>query len=286
MRILAALVLCALSVAAAPSSQPATQAALAQKCDALAAKWADRFTAAKMTCIVAPPFVVAGDAPPPRVQRYVDHTIRSAAKALERKYFDHASPTEPVLILLFESGEPYHRLAKEWLGDESISRFGYFRRDNIMLMNVGTGTGTLVHELTHALLRPDFPQCPHWLNEGMGSLFEQCSLADNDIRGLENWRLPGLQSAIRYKRLRALTDLIGDPHFYDEEHIAMNYAQARYLLMFLQESGKLPGFYANFRLNRDDDPSGLKQLKEAIAPQSIEQFEKDWRKWVMGLRFN
>src|SRR5688572_3916628 len=165
MRMLAALLLCALSIDAAPSTQPTTQATLQEKCDALAAKWADRFTAAKMNCIVSPPYVVAGDAPVPRVRRYVDQTISAATKALEKKYFDHASPSEPILILLFESAEPYHRLAKDWFGDTDVSRFGYFRRDNVMLMNVGTGTGTLVHELTHALLRPDFPQCPHWLNE-------------------------------------------------------------------------------------------------------------------------
>ncbi len=53
----------------------------------------------------------------------------------------------------------------------------------------------------------------------------------------------------------------------------------------IEDLTQLAGFYANFRLNREDDPTGLKQLTQAIAPQSIEQFEKDWRKWVLSLRF-
>ncbi len=73
-----------------------------------------------------------------------------------------------------------------------------------MLMNVGTGTGTLVHELTHALIKPDFPQVPSWFNEGLASLFEQCTLDNGDICGLPNWRLPDLQNAIRKNELRSL----------------------------------------------------------------------------------
>ena len=286
MRTLLGLLACSLCLAAAP---PTTQPSLEQKCAALARKWDDRFRAAKMSRIISPPFVVAGDAADRRVQSYVDHTIRASADALQRKFFDAAKPDEPILILLFESAEPYHRKAKEWLGDENISRFGYFRRDNIMVMNVGTGTGTLVHEMVHALIRPDFPDVPHWFNEGLGSLFEQCTFVPgengNDIRGLVNWRLPALQRAIRKNELRPLGELIKDPHFYDDNHVGLNYAQARYLLMFLQESEKLAPLYKDFRATHDEDPTGLKQLRRIIGPQSIEQFEKDWRKWVLSLRF-
>jgi hypothetical protein len=285
MRTLPVLLACALCLAA---GVPTTQPTLEQKCAAVARKWDDRFQSAKMTCIISPPFVVAGDGGPRRVQGYVDHTIRASADALQRKFFD-AKPDEPVLILLFESAEPYQRLAKDWLGDTDVSRFGYFRRDNIMVMNVGTGTGTLVHEMVHALIRPDFPDVPNWFNEGLGSLFEQCTFVrgddGNDIRGLVNWRLPALQKAIRKNDLRPLAKLIEDPHFYDDDHVGVNYAQARYLLMFLQESEKLAPLYRDFRATREEDPTGLKQFKRTIAPQSIEQFEIDWRKWVLSLRF-
>ena len=264
---------------------PATQATIERKCRALADRWRERFDKEGMTCIISPPFVVAGDGGVQRVNRYVDHTIRAAAEALHRKFFDRARPDEPVLILLFESAESYRRLAKKWLGDEPSTPYGYFRRDNIMVMNVGTGTGTLVHELVHALIRPDFPGVPEWFNEGLGSLFEQCTLADGDIRGLENWRLPALQRAIRAKKLRPLRELIEDKDFYGERHVGLNYAQARYLLMYLQEQDNLADYYKKLRAGYEDDKTGLARLKSVMGPQSLDDFEKQWRALVMTLRF-
>ena len=278
-------VMCLVSAPARAATTPASQPTIEQKCRDMAERWRERFDAEGVTCIVSPPFVVAGDGGPQRVRRYLDHTIRASAEALHRKFFDRARPTEPVLILLFESAESYQRLAKEWLGDEPSTPYGYFRRDNIMVMNVGTGTGTLVHELVHALIRPDFPQVADWFNEGLGSLFEQCTLAGGDIRGLENWRLPALQRAIRDRKLRPLRELIEADDFYNDRHAGMNYAQARYLLMYLQEQGKLPDYYKKLRANHDDDKTGLATLKSVIAPQSLEVFEKHWRAWVLTLRF-
>jgi len=274
------------SAAAAPApATTATRPTIDQKCQRLADRWRERFDAERMTCIVSPPFVVAGDGGRQRVNRYVDHTIRAAAAALHEKFFDRARPDEPVLILLFESAESYERLAKKWLGDEPTTPYGYFRRDNIMVMNVGTGTGTLVHELVHALIRPDFPGVPEWFNEGLGSLFEQCTLAECDIRGLENWRLPALQRAIRDKKLRPLKELINDADFYGDHHVGLNYAQARYLLMYLQEQGKLAEYYKRLRTEQAEDTTGLKTLEAVIGPKSLAEFEKEWRAWVLRLTF-
>ncbi len=154
-----------------------------------------------------------------------------------------------------------------------------------MLMNVGTGTGTLVHELTHALIKPDFPQVPAWFNEGLGSLFEQCTLTDGDIRGLVNWRLPDLQRAIRKNELRSIEGLLKDEDFYGHELVGINYAQARYLLMYLQETSRLQSYYKLFRDKRADDPTGLKQLQAVIMPQSLDEFEAEWHQWVLRQRF-
>lgn len=267
------------------SAEPATQPAIEEKCQSLLSNWNERFDEARLSHLISPPFVIAGDGGIERLQRYDARTIRSATDALQREFFD-AKPNDPILILLFESEPLYRRLAKEWFGDENVTPFGYFRRDGVMVMNVGTGTGTLVHELTHALIKPDFPNVPDWFNEGLGSLFEQCTINDNQIRGLPNWRLPALQRAIRQNKLRPLPELIEDPHFYGEAHVGLNYAQARYLLFYLQQQNKRLAFYKSLRANHATDPTGLATLKQTIAPRSLEQFEKDWRKWVLGLRFN
>ena len=269
-------------LAAAPATQP--QPTLEQKCQTLLERWQPKLKDERMNYLISPPFVIAGDGGIERLTRYENSTIRASADALQREFFD-AKPNDPILILLFEYDGPYRRLAKEWFNDTDISPYGYFRHDNIMVMNVGTGTGTLVHELTHALIKPDFKNVPDWFNEGLGSLFEQCILDGGKIRGLPNWRLPALQRAIRADKLRPLTELIEDEHFYADEHVGLNYAQARYLLYYLQQKGKLAAFYKQLRANHADDPTGLAMLKKTIAPQSLDEFEKQWRSWVLTLRF-
>lgn len=275
------LLLCLASLGAAPASQPA----LATRCSELAAKWQGAFDEVGMTAIVAPPFVIAGDAPQARLAVYRDRTILAAADALQAQYFDK-QPTEPTLILLFETRRPYEQFASTHFGDANPPHYGYYRhRDNVMLMNVGTGTGTLVHELTHALIKPDFPEAPGWFNEGFASLFEQCTIDRQRIRGLTNWRLAGLQRAIRNDSLRPLAEVIADRDFYAEAHVGINYAQARYLMLYLQEHDLLERYYRTFRDNADGDPTGSRSLQRVLGVESLADFDRSWRQWVLGLRF-
>ena len=292
MRALRALVLPALLLVVSPSAAAATVAPppkteLQAKCDALLAKWKDKLDAEKFNAVVEAPFVVAGNASRIRIRRHVDNTIVPAAQALRTMFFKKAA-TEPTLILLFEDAKTYQRLAKTWFDDDQVPHFGFYRRrENVMLMNISTGGGTLVHEMVHALLAPDFPTCPDWLNEGLASLYEQSSFSPtgDSIRGHANWRLPALQKAIKEKTLRPLTELIADEHFYADEHVGMNYAQARYLMMYLQQKALLKRFYAAARDGSADDPTGLKALEKVIAPRKLADFEQEWRAWVLTLRF-
>ena len=255
------------------------------KSRALLADWQERFDSERFNYVVAGPFVIAGDGSAAKLARYRDNTVLAAARALKATYFD-AEPAEPVLILLFERAGPYKRLAKKWFGDEDVPHFGFFRRsDRVMLMNVGTGTGTLVHELVHALMAPDFPDVPDWFNEGLASLYEQCSLSGDTISSHENWRLPDLQDAIRNKRLRPLAELIQSPQFYEDKLVGINYAQARYLMLYLQEKGLLRDYYRRFRDAVKNDPTGLATLKQVLKTDDLASFEATWRRWVLTLRF-
>jgi hypothetical protein len=277
--ILAAVLFCGAGFA------PAAGPPIESKSRDLLDRWRPRFREEGLRYTVAGPFLIAGDGTPAQLDRYRDGTILAAARALRATYFER-EPAEPVLILLFESRGPYARLAKKWFGDADVPHYGFYRREqNVMLMNVSTGTGTLVHELVHALVATDFPGVPDWFNEGLASLYEQCSLGGGRITGHENWRLPGLQRAMRSGGLRSLRELIEDEDFYDRANVGINYAQARYLLMYLQAKRMLPDCYRKFRANAARDPTGLKTLEGLVAPKSLEQFESDWRKWVTALRF-
>jgi hypothetical protein len=272
--VLAFLFLCVASAGAAT---------IEQKAQGMLNQWEPKLNEEGLRYVTAPPFVIAGDGTMQQLAAYRDQTILAAAKALWATYFDR-KPAEPILILLLESEGPYKRLSKKWFNQASVPHFGYFRqRDRVMVMNVATGTGTLVHELTHALIAPDFPRVPAWFNEGLASLYEQCTLSSTSILGLVNWRLPALQQAIRDNKLRPLEELIADPDFYDPDRSGLNYAQARYVMFYLQEHRLLDDYYRQFRDHATDDPTGIETLRKLIAPKTMEQFESEWRTWVLQL---
>lgn len=231
---------------------------------------------------VSVPFVIAGDLSAAELDRMVRHTIRPAAEALWAKYFDKR-PAAPITILLFSGRESYEAYAKKLFGDTSVPHFGYYRPgDRTLVMDINTGTGTLVHELVHALAAFDFPQQPTWFSEGLASLYEQCTVGPGEIRGLVNWRLPALKAALKDGSLRPLSALITADDFRGPLE-GLNYAHARYLCMYLQSQDRLERYYERFRSNIEQDRMGLHSLEAVFDGRSINAIDRDFRRWVAAL---
>src|SRR5690606_23085701 len=104
-------------------------------------------------------------------------------------------------------------------------------------------------------------EVPAWFNEGLASLHEQCHIRPDEtgIDGLVNWRLAGLREALAAGRLRPLASLIGDDDFRGPQE-TINYAQARYFCLYMQEQGVLEQFYRRFRETQPQDPQGMKAV--------------------------
>ena len=150
-------------------------------------------------------------------------------------------------------------------------------------MDINTGTGTLVHELTHALIVYDFPHVPTWFNEGLASLHEQCSVKATTIVGLTNWRLSGLQGQIKKGTLRPLAELVTKRDFYGPLQ-GVNYAQARYFVMYMQTKGLLKAFYKHFRANHRGERADIKAI-EHVFGKKLPAIEREFIAWAKGLRF-
>lgn len=266
----------------AASSRPVwPDVALQRSCDEAMRRLHER-TGRKLAGQVAAPFVVAGDLPIEGLNRIVRQTIEPAAAALWSKYFEKR-PGKPITILLFAKDDSYRRWANELFGDKSPPHFGYYRHDaRTMVMNIGTGTGTLVHEMVHALAEPDFRDMPDWFSEGLASLYEQCTLAGGDIRGLVNWRLPALQEAARAGRMRSLRSLMTSDDFHGEQE-GLNYAQARYFCLYLQSLGRLEEFYRTFRRDREADPRGVRSVERVLEGRGVDEIDRAFRAWVVTL---
>ncbi len=238
------------------------------------------------TVILQPPFFVIGDEDPATVKRRAEGTVAWAVRLLKRDYFAK-DPRHIIDIWLFEDAASYVEHTWSIFRDRPDTPFGYYSEtEKALIMNIETGGGTLVHEIVHPFVDANFPAAPAWLNEGLGSMYEQCAERDGHIRGLTNWRLAGLQDAIRAGELPTFRQLTHTTvrQFYDEDP-GSNYAQARYLLYYLQEQGTLRRFYRQFRRDHRADPSGYQTLQAILGTKDVTAFQATWERWVLGLKF-
>jgi hypothetical protein len=239
----------------------------------------------KVAIRVESPFVAVGDAGDDALEQD-SRTIRWACDHLEADFFDHR-PSKILDVYLFRDADTYNAGVKALTGEDPTTPYGFYSAEHEgLFMNIGTGGGTLVHEIVHPYVEADFPGAPPWLNEGLGSLFEQSADKDGHIVGLTNWRLAGLQKALakgHVPTFKALTHL-GSNEFYGDDS-GVNYAASRYLLYYLQQKDLLHGFYKAFRAARDKDPSGYGTLVATLGEKDMAAFEKRWAAYVMKLTF-
>ena len=241
------------------------------------------------TVAVQPPFVVLGDEPPEVVRQRATRTVKWAVDLLKQDFF-HCDPLEIVDIWLFRDHRSYTNHAHLLFHDIPSSPFGYYSEaHHALIMNIGTGGGTLVHEIVHPFMRANFPSCPPWFNEGLASLYEASREKNGHIRGAINWRFKGLERAIKegrtisFERLTSMTDAefygVGNRADYSE-----HYAQARYLCYYLQEKGLLVKFYDQFVANAQRDLTGYATLKSVLGEHDMEAFKRKWEKFILSLR--
>ncbi len=235
--------------------------------------------------LAEPPFVVVGDGSLEQVESHARGTVRWAVEKLEAAYFERA-PSELITIWLFETTESYERHALELFGERPDTPYGYYSgSDRALVMNIGTGGGTLVHEIVHPYMATNFPACPTWFNEGLASLYEQSAERDGEIIGLTNWRLAGLQAAIRANDLPTFRELCESGEGFYTADRGSNYAQARYLCHWLQEQSLLHRYYREFSTQGHvEDPTGYATLVALVGPD-MDDFRARWEAFVIGLRF-
>lgn len=238
------------------------------------------------TVVAQPPFVVAGDQEAEDVRGWAEGTVRWAVERLKREYFEK-DPDGILDVWLFKDEESYRKHAKALFGEEPDTPFGYYSpRHRALIMNIGTGGGTLVHEIVHPFVAANFPKCPSWLNEGLGSLYEQSHERAGRIVGLPNWRLEGLQEAIKEKRVPTFAALCAttSEEFYEKDR-GTNYAQARYLCYWLQEKNLLKKFWHEARARHAEDPGCYKTLQRILGEDDMSAFQSRWESFVLALKY-
>lgn len=231
------------------------------------------------------PFVVIGNDAPETLHSRAQ-TVRWAADHLEKDFFK-TRPTKILDVYLFNDERSYEHGVKALTGSAPTTPYGFYSSTHGgLFMNIATGGGTLVHEIVHPYVEADLLDAPAWINEGLGSLFEQSAEREGHIVGLPNWRLRGLQRAIKANSVPSFAELaaLSDSAFYDSD-TGTNYAQARYLFLYMQEKGTLIPFYKAYRAAQKADPTGFKTLQKVLGETDMTDFKLRWQEYVLGLRF-
>ncbi len=245
-----------------------------------------RLPSSDFTIVVQPPFVVIGDEEPERVRQRALTTIKWSVDKLKQDFFAR-DPAEIIDIWLFKDKTSYLHHAQLLFGEKPSTPYGYYSSAHqALVMNIRTGGGTLVHEIVHPFMSANFPACPPWFNEGLGSLYEQCGDRNGHIYGYTNWRLPGLQRAIKAGRVpsfKALTAMTEEAFYLKDQ--GTNYSQSRYLLYYLQEQGLLVKFYQEFTAHQNQDPTGYQTLQRVLKETDMAAFKKRWEVAILKLQF-
>lgn len=276
-----ALGLAAVTVAVTVSTASIAGAEPTQKqLEARAAELEHELAGQGYTVVITAPFVVVGDGGANQVKHIANGFLHDKARMMEQDFFAKR-PAKLIEVWLFRNEKSFRAGAKKFFHDEPDTPYGYYSPDaSALIMNVD-GLGTLSHELVHPYMEANFGEPAAWFNEGLASLFERPSERKGHLIGLPNWRLPNLKKEIRAKTLPSLAKLVATTRdeFYGAAWDA--YAQARYLIYYLQEHGQLKAFY-DAALADKHDPTGRAAL-EGVLGEHLETFDPKWRTWVLAI---
>jgi hypothetical protein len=149
----------------------------------------------------------------------------------------------------------------------------------------------LRHELAHVMVRNDFGDVPAWLDEGLAAFVETARGEGSRFVGLSNWReailreLEGARPAVGtlLRMDRASFDAVADVR-----RQALNYATARYVTLYLEQTGQLESVYRALLDNHAHDievGTGADAVRdfEALTGGSIDAFDAAFAAWFRAL---
>ena len=142
---------------------------------------------------------------------------------------------------------------------------------------------TLRHEFTHALHFGDLEgrrqSHPIWIVEGLATCFEESMLVEGVPTPLPNGRLNMVRLALATNKYLPWENLFKCSHQNFMRQASVCYAEARYVLYYFWQCGKLKEFYDTYCENWEKDKTG-KVAIEKVFGKSVSEVEEDFKEWI------
>lgn len=231
-------------------------------------------------------FVIFSDLGEKITYSVIDNDIRQTEKAMTNSYVTR-TPDSTTPVFLFTDFEDYKNftLKNTDIEEKDLSPYGYYKiSQNIIVIRYVSWKGSTKHEISHRYTKADFPDAPSWFDEGLSSLNESSVFKDGKLIGEFSWRIIALRRAINDGKYTSLEHLMKteDEEFY-YNRTSYYYAQARYLLMYLQENKQLENYYKLFRDTYKKDKTGISQLEEVLG-KPLQEIEPDYYEYINGFK--
>ncbi|MCB1308253.1 MAG: hypothetical protein KDK30_08750 [Leptospiraceae bacterium] len=170
--------------------------------------------------------------------------------------------------------------------------YGFYRSyEQTLYTYVGSGPGTLWHELVHAFIAANSRRTyvRQWFDEGFASFYEMAAVRNGTFfEGYTNWRHPALRAAIRDKKLLPLRAALRGERLAPE----FGYAGARFFFCYLWINGWMEKFVQAYlyeilpRYPADQLDAAIHAQLEIISGMSLEEMERDYHRLALELEKN
>ncbi len=143
---------------------------------------------------------------------------------------------------------------------------------------------TLRHEFIHVLHWRDMNRLGQahapWIQEGLASLVEDYDINEGQLVPVASWRTNIVKRMNDRHRMPAIEKLASTPmRSFTSTRPLAKYAQARTIMLYLLDLGKLSEFYTVYTKEYDADPTGIRAM-EVVLNKEINEINTDFRAWV------
>lgn len=246
--------------------------------------------------------LVVSDLDPAKVLPLVSGDFLMNMQILRRDFFTRSAQPAggkslPMLtVFLFKNRESYIaglrkigiNVAEEDETNRGAVRDGYYyggKGRNFILINYrdnyAQGLATYTHEMSHALMRREFPDAPAWINEGIATMVGHCRLMDGRLQYYYNGSVGSTKSALEAGNLPTVSELltITNREYADAEGHGRYYDAGEQFCRFLHSRNQLLPVYRALRDNGDGRESP-EQILRRVTGLGLNGLEKAWHTWL------